>query len=153
MGVYTIYEEQFLPISLEQAWKFISDPHNLKLITPPHMGFVVHTKDLPDAVYSGLIIQYTVSPVLRIPMRWVTEITFVKHHAYFVDEQRVGPYRIWHHEHHLSVVPGGVMMIDRVTYQPPFGILGSVANMLFIRKQLQGIFTYRRKKLIELFGA
>ena len=153
MGVYTIYEEQFLPVSMDVAWKFISDPHNLKLITPPQMGFIVHTKDLPDKVYSGLIIQYTVSPVLHIPLRWVTEITFVEHHTYFVDEQRVGPYRIWHHEHHVREVPGGVMMTDRVTYQPPLGILGSLANSLFIRRQLKGIFTYRRAKLIEIFGS
>lgn len=151
MGVYTIYEEQFLPTSLEDAWKFVSDPHNLKVITPDYMRFNVLTKDLPDSVYSGLIIQYYVSPVFRIPMKWVTEITFVEPLKYFVDEQRVGPYRIWHHEHHLKAVEGGVLMIDRVTYQPPLGFLGSIANALFIAKQLKGIFVYRRKKLEQLF--
>ncbi|HRF78427.1 MAG TPA: SRPBCC family protein, partial [Chitinophagales bacterium] len=103
-------------------------------------------------VYPGMIIQYTVSPVLNIPMRWVTEITHVKDLHYFVDEQRVGPYRIWHHEHHLKQIEGGVEMTDIVTYQPPMGILGSLANFLFIRKQLQSIFEFREKKLIELFG-
>jgi hypothetical protein len=94
----------------------------------------------------------TVSPVLNIPMRWVTEITHVKDLQYFVDEQRVGPYRIWHHEHHLKQIEGGVEMTDIVTYQPPMGILGSLANILFIRKQLKSIFEFREKKLIELFG-
>jgi len=151
MGVYQIRTEQLLPITQEAAWKFLSDPHNLKEITPDYMGFHVHTPDLPDNVYPGLIIQYTVSPILNIPMRWVTEITHVEPGKYFVDEQRVGPYRMWHHEHHLEPAPNGVRMRDIVTYQPPFGILGTLANALFIRRQLAGIFSYREQKLKELF--
>jgi ligand-binding SRPBCC domain-containing protein len=152
MGVYTIKTVQQLPITLEQAWDFLSSANNLKVITPDHMGFHILTENTNDKVYAGMIIQYTVSPVLNIPMRWVTEITHVQHLSYFVDEQRVGPYRIWHHEHHLKAIPGGVEMRDIVTYQPPMGFLGSIANFLFIKKQLKGIFEYRERKLIELFG-
>lgn len=151
MGVYQIRTEQFLPVSTETAWKFLSDPHNLKVITPDYMGFLVHTPNLPDLIYPGMIIQYTVSPILNFPMRWVTEITHVQPGVYFVDEQRVGPYRIWHHEHHLIPAPGGVLMRDIVTYQPPLGFLGSIANALFIRRQLAGIFRFREQKLKQLF--
>ncbi len=152
MGVYTIKSTQQLPISIEQAWDFLSSPKNLQKITPAHMGFEILTENLPEKVYPGMIIQYNVRPVLNIPMRWVTEITHVDHLNFFVDEQRVGPYRIWHHEHHLKVIPGGVEMNDIVTYQPPFGVLGSIANMLFIKGQLKEIFAFREQKLIELFG-
>jgi len=152
MGVYTIKTKQQIPISLQEAWDFLSSADNLKEITPDHMGFHILTDNTNQKVYPGMMIQYTVSPVLNIPMRWVTEITHVKDLHYFVDEQRVGPYRIWHHEHHLKQIEGGVEMTDIVTYQPPMGILGSLANFLFIRKQLQSIFEFREKKLIELFG-
>lgn len=152
MGVYTITTKQQIPISLQEAWDFLSSADNLKVITPEHMGFHILTDNSNQKVYPGMIIQYTVSPVLNIPMRWVTEITHVKDLQYFVDEQRVGPYRIWHHEHHLKQIEGGVEMTDIVTYQPPMGILGSLANILFIRKQLKSIFEFREKKLIELFG-
>ncbi len=152
MGVYTIKSTQQLPISVEQAWDFLSSPKNLQKITPAHMGFEILTENLPEKVYPGMIIQYNVRPVLNIPMRWVTEITHVDHLNFFVDEQRVGPYRIWHHEHHLKVIPGGVEMNDIVTYQPPFGVLGSIANMLFIKGQLKEIFAFREQKLTELFG-
>ena len=152
MGVYTIKSTQQLPISVEQAWDFLSSPKNLQKITPAHMGFEILTENLPEKVYPGMIIQYNVRPVLSIPMRWVTEITHVDHLNFFVDEQRVGPYRIWHHEHHLKVIPGGVEMNDIVTYQPPFGVLGSIANMLFIKGQLKEIFAFREQKLTELFG-
>lgn len=151
MGVYTLSAEQFLPIDIDKAWKFIADPHNLKLITPDYMQFNVLTKNLPDNVYPGMIIQYKVRPLFNIPLHWVTEITHVEHLKFFVDEQRVGPYRIWHHEHHLRQVPNGVLMTDMVTYQPPMGFLGSIANTLFIKRQLNGIFEYRRKTLNRLF--
>ena len=152
MGVYTIKSTQQLPISVEQAWDFLSSPKNLQKITPAHMGFEILTENLSEKVYPGMIIQYNVRPVLNIPMRWVTEITHVDHLNFFVDEQRVGPYRIWHHEHHLKVIPGGVEMNDIVTYQPPFGVFGSMANALFIRRQLKQIFAFREQKLKSLFG-
>lgn len=152
MGVYTIKSTQQIPITIEQAWEFLSSPKNLQKITPEQMGFKILTENLPEKIYPGMIIQYTVRPILNIPMRWVTEITHVDHLHFFVDEQRVGPYRIWHHEHHLKTIPNGVEMHDIVTYQPPLGVLGSLANTLIIKAQLKHIFAYREKKLIELFG-
>lgn len=152
MGVYTLQAEQVLYTDIQTAWDFLCNPQNLRVITPEYMGFVVHTPNLPEKIYPGLMIQYTVRPVLRIPMRWVTEITHVSDKTYFVDEQRVGPYRIWHHEHHIQQIDSGVLMRDIVTYQPPMGVLGSVANVLFIRRQLNQIFNYRRKVLNNMFG-
>lgn len=152
MGVYTISTKINIPISIEQAWDFLSSASNLQKITPAHMGFEILTKDLPEKVYPGMMIQYNVRPLLNIPMRWVTEITHVDYLRFFVDEQRVGPYRIWHHEHHLKAIPGGVEMHDIVTYQPPFGILGTIANTLFIKSQLKHIFEFREQKMKELFG-
>lgn len=99
-----------------------------------------------------MIISYKVSPVLSIPLTWVTEISQVRHHEFFVDEQRVGPYTLWHHQHHIQEIPGGVLMTDIVTYQPPFGFLGAVANTLFIKRQLNSIFEFRKNKMEELFG-
>jgi ligand-binding SRPBCC domain-containing protein len=139
----TFFEfNQFLPVSIEKAWEFFSTPVNLGRITPPEMNFIIRTA-LPDKVYPGLIIIYTVSPVAGIPVTWVTEITQLKEPFYFVDEQRSGPYRIWHHEHHFKPVEGGVMMTDRLFYQVPFGPLGKLADRLFVRKKVRGIFSYR----------
>ena len=152
MPMYTLQSEQKIPASIETVWDFISSPANLKRITPKHMGFDILTPGLPEKMYPGMIIAYHVSPLLGIRMKWVTEITHVDEKNYFVDEQRIGPYRMWHHEHHLEAIPGGVLMRDKVSYQPPFGILGDIAQALFIKKQLDGIFAYREKKIIEYFG-
>lgn len=137
---------------METAWNFISRPENLKRITPGHMGFEIHTPNLPDIMYPGMIIEYTVRPFAGIPMRWVTEITHVRENRYFVDEQRIGPYRMWHHEHSIERIDGGVLMKDIVSYQPPFGPIGQIANSLFIRRQLQKIFSYRERALVGIFG-
>ncbi len=142
---------QKMPISLEKAWDFFSSPKNLKEITPDKLGFVIHT-ELPDQMYPGLFIQYTVKPILGFPMTWVTEITHIRDKEYFVDEQRLGPYQIWHHQHFFKEIEGGVEMTDIIDYRAPFGILGKVANALFIRSQLEEIFKYREDKMIELFG-
>ena len=152
MAVYTLYQTQKIPASLNEVWDFISSPHNLKTITPPYMGFHVTSQNLPDKMYPGMIISYKVSPVLGIPLAWVTEISQVRHHEFIVDEQRVGPYTLWHHQHHIQEIPGGVLMTDIVTYQPPFGFLGAVANTLFIKRQLNSIFEFRKNKMEELFG-
>lgn len=137
---------------METAWNFISRPENLKRITPGHMGFEIHTPNLPDIMYPGMIIEYTVRPFAGIPMRWVTEITHVRENRYFVDEQRIGPYRMWHHEHSIERIDGGVLMKDIVSYQPPFGPIGQIANSLFIRRQLENIFSYRERALVGIFG-
>jgi len=152
MPVYTLYETMKIPSSIEQIWDFISSPKNLKHITPEYMGFDITTKNLPEKVYAGMIISYTVSPIMGIRMRWVTEITHVSEQKYFVDEQRVGPYKMWHHQHIIEAIEGGVLMTDIIDYQPPMGFLGAIANKLMIKKQLNGIFTFRKKKMEEHFG-
>jgi ligand-binding SRPBCC domain-containing protein len=153
MPVYQIYREQKLPADMKTVWDFISDPRNLKQITPEYMGFDIVTEKLPGKIYPGMILTYTVRPVFRVSMNWVTEITHVADEQYFVDEQRVGPYRLWHHQHSIRPATDGVWMTDLVTYRPPLGFLGALANRLVIRKRLKEIFSYRQSKLIEIFGA
>jgi ligand-binding SRPBCC domain-containing protein len=151
MGVYQLHTSQFLPTSMEEAWTFISNPSNLKNITPESMGFDITSERLPEKMYPGMMITYSVKPLLGIPTTWVTEITQVQEMRYFVDEQRVGPYALWHHEHHLEPAQGGVVMRDIVTYRPPLGILGRIANRLIIRKKLREIFQYREQALNKRF--
>jgi len=150
--VYSLRETQFLPISLEKAWDFFSRPDNLQIITPPNMGFKVKGHHKGESMYAGQIIEYTVKPVLGIPLYWMTEITHVKDLEYFVDEQRFGPYTMWHHQHHFKAIDGGVEMSDLVHYKLPFWFLGDIAHALFVKKQLQSIFDFRFKKAEELFG-
>lgn len=150
-GIYTLTVEQFLPISVEKAWDFFSSPKNLALITPKHMAFQI-TSDVPENMYPGQIITYKVSPLRGITTNWTTEITHVEHHKFFVDEQRFGPYSMWHHEHHFIQVENGIMMTDKVSYKIPFGFLGHIAQKLFVKKQLIGIFSFREKVLKEMFG-
>ena len=116
------------------------------------MGFDITSKDLPLKMYPGMIISYKVSPLLSIPTTWVTEITQVEKHKFFIDEQRVGPYTMWHHQHFLEETKDGILMTDIVTYKPPFGILGSIANSLFIKKKLKSIFDYRFLALEKIFN-
>lgn len=123
MAFYQFYREQKLNASIEEIWDFISSPKNLKLITPKHMGFDITSKNLPEKMYQGMIISYKVSPLLGIKTNWVTEITHLKELEYFVDEQRIGPYAMWHHQHHLEPIQNGILMKDIVTYQPPLGFL------------------------------
>ncbi|HSP12418.1 MAG TPA: SRPBCC family protein [Salegentibacter sp.] len=151
MKIYTLKSVQKLPISLEKAWKFLSSPGNLKTITPDYMSFDIITGD-DRPMYPGQIIQYIVTPIAGIKTKWVTEITHVKDREYFVDEQRFGPYSLWHHKHFLKEIPGGVEMEDIVDYKLPFGILGTIVQPLLVAPKLKEIFDYRRSKLIELFG-
>ena len=152
MGFYQLYTKQEIPASIEEVWDFISSPENLKKITPPSMGFNI-TSDLKNKkMYPGMIISYKVSPLLGIKTTWVTEITHVKEKEYFVDEQRVGPYTMWHHEHFIEPTKKGVLMSDIVSYQPPFGILGSIANSFLIRKKLNDIFEFRSQAVENIFG-
>ena len=139
----TLEFNQFLPMTMADAWNFFSSPANLSKITPKEMNFVV-TSRLPEKVYPGLIITYKVSPLLGIPLSWVTEITHVNEPFIFVDEQRTGPYSIWHHEHHFKSVKDGVMMTDKLFYKVPFGILGNLLDWLFIHRKVKGIFEYRK---------
>lgn len=143
---------QNIPATVDRVWDFVSNPRNLKDITPSFMGFDIVSRDLPERMYPGMIIHYKVRPFLNIKVNWVTEITHIEEKSFFVDEQRLGPYRMWHHEHQIKPVPGGVLMIDLVTYVPPFGFIGAWANSLFIRKRLQNIFDFRRQTIEKTFG-
>ena len=152
MAFYQIHTAQKIPATIDRVWDFISSPQNLKEITPDHMGFDITSPGLPEKMYPGMIISYRVSPLMGIKMTWVTEITHVKEKEYFVDEQRIGPYALWHHEHKLTSIEGGVLMEDTISYKPPLGFLGAMANALFIRRQLKGIFTYREQAVERIFG-
>jgi ligand-binding SRPBCC domain-containing protein len=152
MAAHSIKTVQKIPISLQQAWDFFSNPANLQAITPENMGFKVISKHHGDTMYPGQIIEYKVRPVLHIPIYWMTEITQVKDQQYFIDEQRFGPYSLWHHQHHFKAIDGGVEMTDIVHYKNPLGILGRLANTLFIENKLKGIFYFRFQKVEGMFG-
>jgi ligand-binding SRPBCC domain-containing protein len=152
MAVYSIKTVQKIPISIDKAWDFFSNPANLQIITPSSMGFRVISKHHSDKMYAGQIIEYKVKPLLNIPIYWMTEITQVADKKYFIDEQRFGPYALWHHQHHFKEINGGVEMTDIIHYKNPFWLLGDIVNALFVKKQLNGIFEYRFKKVEELFG-
>jgi ligand-binding SRPBCC domain-containing protein len=150
---YHLKFEQNLPIPLEEAWNFFSSPLNLPKITPPQMKFVV-TSDYDNDVkmYPGMIITYKLTPLLGIKVNWMTEITHVKEPEYFVDEQRFGPYALWHHQHHFKTIKGGVQMTDLVNYAVPYGFLGRIANNILVKKQIKNIFAYRTQEINKLFG-
>ncbi len=151
MKIYTKKSKQNLPITIDEAWEFLSNPKNLKLITPEYMGFIIESgADKP--MYPGQIIQYIVTPILGIKTKWVTEITHVQDKKYFVDEQRFGPYALWHHKHFIKEIPGGVEMEDIIDYKVPMGFLGQLVHPFLVKPKLDEIFEYRRKKLITLFG-
>ncbi|RXK58092.1 hypothetical protein ESA94_18945 [Lacibacter luteus] len=152
MATYSLKTVQYIPVDIDTAWDFFSNPNNLQAITPKNMGFKVLSKHTTAKMYAGQIIEYHVSPVLGIKLYWMTEITHVKEKEFFVDEQRFGPYQLWHHQHHFKVVDGGVEMTDIVHYRNPLGFLGNIANCLFVRKQLKQIFEFRFKAVEELFG-
>lgn len=149
--MYQLKQTQIVKTDLQTCWDFFSAPANLQKITPDYMGFDVLT-EVPDKMYEGLFISYTVRPLLGIPMNWITEITHVKDQHFFVDEQRKGPYRIWHHEHHFKEVEQGVEMTDIVSYELPFGILGKLVHPILVRKKLEEIFEYRNKVVDALFN-
>lgn len=151
MKLYQLRAKQAFPITTKEAWDFLSNPKNLKVITPDHMGFnILSGTDRP--MFQGQIIQYIVKPFPGYSTKWVTEITHVKEGEYFVDEQRFGPYALWHHKHFIKEIDGGVEMEDIIDYKIPFGILGQLAQPIIVKKQLQQIFEYRETKLNELFG-
>ena len=149
--MYQLHQQQILNSSRDKLWQFISRPENLNEITPPEMDFTI-LSDVPDEMYSGLLIQYRVKLPLLGTSDWVTEIKHIIPGRQFVDEQRIGPYKFWYHYHALEEVEGGVMMTDRVSYQPPYGILGKAANRLMIRRQLDSIFDFRHNVMAERFG-
>jgi ligand-binding SRPBCC domain-containing protein len=152
MPVHSLKAVQKIPADAATVWSFFSNPANLKTITPGYLNFNAISKYSSDTIYAGQIIEYKVSPILGIPLYWMTEITHVKYNQYFIDEQRYGPYSMWHHQHHFNVIENGIEMTDIVHYKNPFWILGDAANALFVRKQIRSIFSYRYQKTVEAFG-
>lgn len=150
-NIHSLYRKSILRMPLKEAWAFFSNPKNLPEITPPDLNFKL-TCSAPEVMYPGLIISYRVSPFCGIPVTWVTEITHIIEGSYFVDEQRVGPYRMWHHEHHFRAHEDGVEMIDQVHYVLPFGILGEAVHRLLVRSRVEEIFNFREKALVERFS-
>lgn len=152
MAIHTLHRKQIIAATRDAAWAFFSNPRNLASITPPELGFEVLTPDLPAHIYPGMMIAYRVRPLLGVPMKWLTEITQVKEGEYFVDEQRIGPYSIWHHEHWFRPAGEGKVEIeDRVTYALPLGWLGNLAHPLLVRPQLERIFAFRQQVMNEVF--
>ncbi len=152
MAQYILEREQFLPISLEEAWKFFSSPRNLAVITPPEMGFVIKQPFDDRDAYAGQRITYTVKPMLGVPLTWVTLIEGVEAPHRFVDTQLKGPYKRWWHEHTFEAVEGGVRMRDRVEYELPLGPLGDVAHAIFVKQKLKSIFDFRTTTMERMFG-
>lgn len=150
--VYSVKTVQKMPISLDQAWEFFSNPSNLKEITPSQLGFKIISKHHGGKMYAGQIIEYIVKPILGIPLYWMTEITQVVDKQYFIDEQRFGPYSLWHHQHHFKAIEGGVEMTDIVHYKLPFWMLGDLAHWLFVQKQVRKIFEFRFTATEERLG-
>ena len=140
--MHSLKQEQFLPVTLDEAWHFFATPKNLNEVTPKDMVFEI-TSELPDTMYEGLLIHYRLKPMGNISINWCTEITHIKEKVYFVDEQRVGPYKIWHHEHHFKSVTGGVLMTDILHYDIGKFVFGWLAGILFVHKKVANIFKFR----------
>jgi ligand-binding SRPBCC domain-containing protein len=152
MAVYSLKKVQNIPVSLDEAWNFFSHPKNLAVMTPDYLNLKFTNELYGEEMYAGQVMTYNVKPLLGIPMFWMTEITHVKDREYFIDEQRFGPYSLWHHQHHFTEIPGGVQMTDLIHYKVPGWILGDLANSLLIKRQLEGIFEFRFKRVEEVFG-
>ena len=146
----TFRSEILLPITLQEAWDFFSSPNNLNKITPEEMIFKI-TSTVPEKMYEGLLITYKITPILNIPLDWVTEITHINEPHYFVDEQRKGPYRIWHHEHHFKATTTGTLMTDILHYDVGKSVFGWIAEKLYVDAQVKNIFKFRENKLKEIF--
>ncbi|OSZ82832.1 hypothetical protein CAP35_06095 [Chitinophagaceae bacterium IBVUCB1] len=152
MSVYKLERKQLIKCDMDTLWAFFADARNLSAITPSYMNFVI-TSDMPKGdVYAGQVITYKVSPLMGIPMFWMTEITHVEKNKRFVDEQRVGPYKMWHHQHSFEETPDGILMTDLVHYRLPLWILGDIAHTLFVKKQLENIFDYRYQQIGKQFN-
>ncbi len=151
MKIYNKTAVQKLPITLEEAWNFFSNPKNLKTITPEYMGFVIKS-GAEKPLFAGQLIEYVVTPLFGIKTQWVSEITQVKNQDYFVDQQVAGPYSMWHHKHFFRSIPGGVAVEDCVDYVVPLGIIGQLVHPFLVAPKINEIFNYRNAKLLELFG-
>jgi ligand-binding SRPBCC domain-containing protein len=154
MKIHRLERTLIVPITLEEAWEFFSDPRNLDELTPDDMPFEI-TGGAGEPMFVGQVITYRIQIFPGIWKTWVTEITAVEDRSYFIDDQRFGPYKLWHHLHRFEAVSEGkaVKMFDRVTYALPFGPFGEIAHAVFVRDKLKSIFDYREKAMVEKFGA
>ena len=152
MKIYTLYREQFLPVSLDTAWQFFSAPGNLSKITPDDMGFTVITQLKDEAIFEGMHIEYRLRPLWGIPMKWITEIGVVQPGVKFVDRQLKGPYSFWEHTHIFKAKGSGVLMIDELKYALPLGIIGQMMHFAIVKKKINDIFNYRSETLSTYFG-
>jgi len=153
MKSYQFHFKQNLPITIAEAWDFFSSPKNLAEITPDDMEFIVTSQNAEhEKMYPGMIITYKVSPLFGVKLNWMTEITQVEDQKYFIDEQRFGPFKFWHHQHHFKTIEGGVEMTDILTYGLPLGYLGQFAHAIMVKNKVKEIFAFREKKVNELFG-
>jgi ligand-binding SRPBCC domain-containing protein len=152
MAVHSFQKIQCIPADLPQVWSFFIDAAKLPSITPPSMRFEILSPHRGDRIYAGQVIEYRLRPLPWFRVYWMTEITQVQAGDYFVDEQRRGPYSLWHHQHHFRKIEGGVEMTDIVHYEVPFGFIGGWANALFVRRTLDELFRYRRQRVEEIFG-
>ncbi len=150
MRIFIFKTTQRLNTDLSTAWKFFSDPRNLAEITPKWLGFNI-LSSLPDKMFPGMLIVYKVKPLFGIPLTWVTKINNIEEKYFFIDEQKFGPYKLWHHKHTFIEKDGGVEMIDEVTYSPGFGFLSSIINRIIVSKKIDEIFAYRKDVLNRLF--
>ncbi|MBI5485279.1 MAG: SRPBCC family protein [Deltaproteobacteria bacterium] len=152
MKPFTLERRQTLPITLAQAWEFFSNPAGLTRITPPDMDLRITSAPVQET-YAGQIITYTVKPLFGVTVNWTTEITHVDKPHFFVDEQRFGPYRFWHHQHRFREVEGGVEIHDLVHYLLLHDQLARLINLLIVAPRLKRIFDYRNRALQDLFPA
>lgn len=153
MKIYSFRFLQNIPVGLDEAWTFFSSPFNLAKITPS-VGFSITSDIQPDEImYPGILISYTVAPLVGIKMNWLTEITHIREKEYFVDEQRFGPFAFWHHQHHFKEIEGGITMEDILTYAIPYGFIGRIVNSLAVEKKVLDIFKTRENKINEIFNS
>lgn len=150
MKIYSLTRKQFLPISLEASWAFFSTPRNLSHITPAWLDFSIRSPVIEE-MYAGMVVEYQITLPPGIPTTWVTEITHVREPYFFVDEQRLGPYRFWHHQHRFQEVSGGIELEDIVHYAMPLGWIGRAAHGLWVQRQLKEIFDFRFDYLQQHF--
>lgn len=152
MSIYKLERTQLIMSDISTLWQFFSNPENLSAITPAYMNFRITSPISDSGINAGQIITYKVSPILNIPLSWMTEITDVEQHKHFVDEQKKGPYKLWQHKHVFEEKDGKTLMTDIVRYQLPLGLIGRLAHFLFVKRQLQNIFDYRHRKIEAMFN-
>jgi len=151
MRIYTLHTSIIIPCTLDEAWEFFSTPLNLNRLAPPDMSFEI-LSDVGDVkMYPGMLIHYKVRPLMNFPLNWTTEITHCEERKFFVDEQRFGPYTFWHHQHRFEAVADGVRMTDTISYAIGFGVIGRLANTIYVGRRLREIFAYREKVVREIF--